>query len=443
MPQGNDFDCLIPVSLLYPFRPTCPLKRQNQRDMAFVTSVSILRGNNAAGSLTCSAFTPRAPLVAAPVRPRQVNVPNMTFEAGVFETENPFASELKETAAYIASRGSGILASDESNSTTGKRLAMIGLENTEDNRRRWRELLYTSDIGDYISGAIMFEETLYQSTADGVPFVDVLKSKGIVPGIKVDTGLTALPRTKGEVATTGLDGLPERCKKYYEQGARFAKWRAVMRISKADGAPSDAAILENAHALARYAQISQQNGLVPIVEPEVLLDGDHDIEETAYYTERVLSFTFRALNEYDVCMEGSLLKPNMINPGTDSPNQCDAETVAKYTLRTMMRGVSPAMPGIHFLSGGQSDQEATENLNLLNTIPGSEKAPWSLNFSYGRALQMAVLKTWAGDDANKEKAQELLAKLVKANGEAQLGKYQGPHPSPAGKTRNFQALRLV
>lgn len=407
---------------------------------AFVSSIPVAQRN--AVTLNTTTFAPSRH-VSPVFRRSYLNAPRMTYEAGVFETENPYAAELKATAKYIAARGSGILASDESNSTTGKRLATIGLENTENNRRRWRELLYTSDIDNYIAGAIMFEETLYQNAADGTPFVKILQDKGIVPGIKVDTGLTALPRTKDETATSGLDGLPDRCRKYYEQGARFAKWRAVMRISKKDGAPSDAAILENAHALARYAQISQSCGLVPIVEPEVLLDGDHDIEETAYYTERVLSFTFRALNEYDVCLDGALLKPNMVNPGTDSPNQRDSETVAKYTLQTMMRGVPPAMPGIHFLSGGMSDQEATENLNLLNTIPGSEKAPWSLNFSYGRALQMAVLKTWGGEDANKEKAQALLAKLAKANGEAQLGKFSGPHPSPGGKVRNFQPLRLV
>lgn len=415
--------------------------------MAFVSVVSVGLSVTATRGLTStSTFTPRSATAASARRaclPSPLVAPSMTYEAGVFEKTNPYADELKATAAYIASRGSGILASDESNSTTGKRLATIGMENTEDNRRRWRELLYTSDIKGCISGAIMFEETLFQNAADGTPFVKILQDKGIVPGIKVDTGLTALPRTAGETATSGLDGLPERCKKYYDQGARFAKWRAVMRVSKKEGCPSDAAILENTHALARYAQISQMNGLVPIVEPEVLLDGDHDIEETAYYTERVLSFTFRALNEFDVCLDGALLKPNMVNPGTDSPNQCDSLTVAKYTLQTMMRGVPAAMPGIHFLSGGQSDLEATENLNLLNTIPGSERAPWSLNFSYGRALQMAVLKTWGGDDANKDKAQELLAKLAKANSEAQLGKYVGPHPSPGGKVRNFQPLRLV
>lgn len=412
--------------------------------MAFISAIPVSTVRSLPSStLSLSHGFATNRVAAAPSARRARLPPRMTFEAGVFEESNPYAAELKATAKYIAARGRGILASDESNSTTGKRLATIGLDNTEDNRRRWRELLYTSDIGDYISGAIMFEETLFQNAADGTPFVKILQGKGIVPGIKVDTGLTALPRTKGETATTGLDGLPDRCKRYYAQGARFAKWRAVMRIGKADGAPSDAAILENAHALARYAQISQAAGLVPIVEPEVLLDGDHDIEETAYYTERVLSFTFRALNEYDVCLDAALLKPNMVNPGTDSPNQCDAETVARYTLQTMMRGVPPAMPGIHFLSGGMGDQEATENLNLLNTIGGSERAPWSLTFSYGRALQMAVLKTWGGDDANKPAAQELLAKLAKANGTAQLGKYEGPHPSPGGKVRNFQPLRLV
>lgn len=412
---------------------------------AFVSAVPVAYKS----ALTTPACGLGSSAAVAPIPVRRCAVraapsaPRMTYEAGVFEGSNPFAAELKETAAYIAARGKGILASDESNGTTGKRLATIGLENTEDNRRRWRELLYTApDLGNYISGAIMFEETLYQKAEDGTQFVDILKAQGIVPGIKVDTGLTALPRTAGETATTGLDGLPDRCKAYYEQGARFAKWRAVMRIGRSDGAPSDAAILENAHALARYAQIAQANGLVPIVEPEVLLDGDHTIQETAYWTERVLSFTFRALNEYDVCLEGALLKPNMVNPGSDCPQQCGPEEVAKYTFQTMMRGVPPAMPGIHFLSGGMSDEEATENLMRLNTI-GAEKAPWSLTFSYGRALQMSVLKLWSGDDANKAAAQELLSKLAAANSSAQLGKYEGPHPSPGGKTRNFQPLRLV
>lgn len=368
----------------------------------------------------------------------------MTIEAGQFESTNPYAAELKATAKYISTRGKGILASDESNSTTGKRLATIGLENTETNRRDWRELLYTApDLGNYISGAIMFEETLYQSAADGTPFVKILKDQGIFPGIKVDTGLAPLVNTKAETWTTGLDGLAARCAKYYEQGARFAKWRAVMRIGREDGAPSDASIMENSHALARYASIAQANGLVPIVEPEVLLDGNHTIEETAFWTERVLSFTFRYLNEFNVCLDAALLKPNMINAGSDCPVQPAADVVAKYTLQTMLRGVPPAMPGIHFLSGGMSDQEATENLQILNTMPGNEKAPWSLTFSYGRALQMSVLKLWSGNPEKKTEAQALLTKLAEANSKAQLGQFVGPHPSPGGKTRNFQPLRLV
>mmetsp|Transcript_14837 Transcript_14837/g.21825 ORF Transcript_14837/g.21825 Transcript_14837/m.21825 type:complete len:408 (-) Transcript_14837:69-1292(-) len=405
---------------------------------AFVgSSVSVFVGDRSV--LSCS----RAGRRVSQSGRRAVATPvTMSFAAGVFEKSNPYADELKATARYISQRGRGILASDESNSTTGKRLAIVDLENEEVNRRDWRELLYTApDLGNYISGAIMFEETLYQKAADGTPFVDILKDQGIFPGIKVDTGLTALPRTDAETATTGLDGLPDRCAAYYKQGARFAKWRAVLRIG--DGCPSDAAIIENCHALARYAQISQAAGLVPIVEPEVLLDGDHDIDRTAYETEKVLSYTFRFLNEYDVCLDAILLKPNMINPGGDYPTPPTPQEVASYTLRTMLRGVPGAVPGIHFLSGGMSDAEATENLNLLNTIEGSERAPWSLTFSYGRALQIAVLKTWAGKPENKEKAQTLLTALAKANSQAQLGKFEGEHPSPEAKTRNWQPLRLV
>lgn len=410
--------------------------------LAVTPSLTRTAPSSVSASRSYGSWAP-ASVVAARVAPAAA-APNMTFEAGVFERTNPYAEELKKTANYIARNGKGIMASDESNSTTGKRLAMVDLENTETNRRRWRELLYTApDLGQYISGCIMFEETLFQATADGTPFVDVLKEQGIVAGIKVDTGLTALPRTKNETATTGLDGLPERCARYYAQGARFAKWRAVMRIGKEDGAPSDAAILENTHALARYAQISQAAGLVPIVEPEILMDGDHDIETTAYYTERVLSFTFRALNEFDVCLDAALLKPNMVNPGNDCPTKVSAEEVAQYTIQTMMRGVPGAMPGIHFLSGGMSDAEATANLQLLNTLEEGKRAAFAWNFSYGRALQIAVLKLWAGDDAKKDEAQALLTKLARANSMAQQGKFSGEHPSPGGSARNWQPLRLV
>eukprot|EP00271_Cylindrocystis_brebissonii_P012915 TRINITY_DN32422_c0_g1_i1.p1 TRINITY_DN32422_c0_g1~~TRINITY_DN32422_c0_g1_i1.p1 ORF type:complete len:422 (+),score=76.52 TRINITY_DN32422_c0_g1_i1:108-1373(+) len=369
------------------------------------------------------------------VASRSQHVTVMTSE---FERTNPYADELKRTAAYIAAPGKGILASDESNTTTGKRLASVGIENTEDNRRAWRELLYTPPgLGQYISGAIMFEETLFQSSRGGVPFVEILKGQGILPGIKVDTGLQPIDGTDGETATQGLDGLADRCKKYYKQGARFAKWRAVVKID-ADKCPSTVAILENAHGLARYAQICQANGLVPIVEPEVTLgDGDYSIERTAYVSENMNSHVFRLLNEYNVILEGILLKPNMILPGLDAPTP-SPETVAKYTVRTMRRTVPAAVPGIHFLSGGMSEEEATLNLNALQAFGPT---PWSLTFSYGRALQSSTLKLWAGKEENWAAAQERLVALAKANSTAQLGKYVGPHPSP-GAGRILQALRL-
>lgn len=351
---------------------------------------------------------------------------------------NPYAEELKATAKYIAQRGKGILASDESNATTNKRLEAVGVEGTEDTRRAWRQLLYTAPgLGQYISGAIMFEETLYQKSKEGVQFVDILKGQGIVPGIKVDTGLQVLPGTDGETSTQGLDNLAQRCEAYYKQGARFAKWRAVLKISEGKG-PSTQAILENAHGLARYAQIAQSAGLVPIVEPEVTLGpGAYTIEETAYWSERVYSHVFRLLNEYDVMLEGILLKPNFILPGLDAPTAAPKE-VAKYTVRTMMRSIPPSVPGIHFLSGGMSEEESTLNLQALQEeCPNS---PWSLTFSYGRALQSTTLKTWAGKEENWGAAQEVLVKLAKANSEAQLGQFKGPHPVPGGG-RILQALR--
>jgi len=356
-------------------------------------------------------------------------------------SSNPFEEELRATAKYIATRGKGILASDESNATTGKRLDSVGVDNTEEMRRNWRQLLYTAPgLGEYISGAIMFEETLYQSTHDGVQFVDVLKKQGIVPGIKVDTGLQFLPGTDGETTTQGLDNLAARCEAYYKQGARFAKWRAVLRITDTSG-PSNQAILENAHGLARYAQIAQANGLVPIVEPEVTLGpGSYGIEETAYWSEYVYSHVMRLLNEYGILKEGMLLKPNMCLPGLDAPS-ASPEEVAKYTTRTMMRSIPAAVPGIHFLSGGMSEEESTLNLQALQEA--CPNAPWSLTFSYGRALQSTTLKTWAGADIGSEnwdKAQDILVKLAKANSEAQLGKYTGPHPVPGGG-RILQALR--
>jgi fructose-bisphosphate aldolase class I len=355
-----------------------------------------------------------------------------------FEKTNPYAEELKQTAAFISQPGKGILASDESNATTGKRLATVGLDNTVENRQAWRELLYSAPgLGNYISGTIMFDETLFQSSRAGVPFVEVLKQQGILPGIKVDTGLQPIDGTDGETATQGLDGLADRCKRYYQQGARFAKWRAVIKVDSGKH-PSTTAILENAHGLARYAQICQANGLVPIVEPEVTLGpGDYSIERTAYISEKVNSHVFRFLNEYNVILEGILLKPNMILPGLDVPTP-PPEEVARYTVRTMLRSIPAAVPGIHFLSGGMSEEEATLNLQALQAYGPS---PWSLTFSYGRALQSSTLKMWSGKEENWKAAQDRLVALAKANSEAQLGKYTGPHPSPGG-TRILQALRL-
>ncbi|KAK9829379.1 hypothetical protein WJX72_005486 [[Myrmecia] bisecta] len=355
-----------------------------------------------------------------------------------FVSTNPYAEELKATAKYISRRGHGILASDESNATTGKRLDSVGIDNTEDNRRAWRELLYTAPgLGQYISGAIMFEETLYQSSEGGKPFVDVLKEAGIVPGIKVDTGLQVIPGTDGETTTQGLDNLGARCQAYYKQGARFAKWRAVIKIGS-EGCPSTVAIHENAHGLARYAQICQENGLVPIVEPEVTLGpGDYSIEETAFWSECVYSHVFRLLNEYNVMLEGILLKPNMCLPGLDAP-PASPEEVARYTVQTMQRSIPPAVPGIHFLSGGMSEEESTLNLQALQAA--CPNSPWALTFSYGRALQSSTLKTWAGEKANWKAAQDILVKLAKANAEAQLGQFKGPHPVPGGG-RILQALR--
>jgi fructose-bisphosphate aldolase class I len=355
-----------------------------------------------------------------------------------FEKTNPYAEELKQTAAFISQPGKGILASDESNATTGKRLATVGLDNTVENRQAWRELLYSAPgLGNYISGTIMFDETLFQSSRAGVPFVEVLKQQGILPGIKVDTGLQPIDGTDGETATQGLDGLADRCKRYYQQGARFAKWRAVIKVDS-EKHPSTTAILENAHGLARYAQICQANGLVPIVEPEVTLGpGDYSIERTAYISEKVNSHVFRFLNEYNVILEGILLKPNMILPGLDVPTP-PPEEVARYTVRTMLRSIPAAVPGIHFLSGGMSEEEATLNLQALQAYGPS---PWSLTFSYGRALQSSTLKIWSGKEENWKAAQDRLVALAKANSEAQLGKYTGPHPSPGG-TRILQALRL-
>jgi len=346
-----------------------------------------------------------------------------------FEKFNTFLPEMQETAKRISRPGHGILATDESVPTAGRRLDTIKMKNTEENRRAFRELLYTAPgLGEYISGAIMYDEAFYQSTSSGERFTDLLQEQGIVVGVKVDTGLQPLAGTDGETATSGLDGLAERCEAYYAGGARFAKWRAVFKIG--DGMPSERAIAENALTLGRYASICQSHGLMPIVEPEVTLGpGDYSIERAAYESQRVLSHVFRALNVHDVVLEAILLKPSMVLPGLDaSLAENDQEEVARLTAQTMMRSVPPAVPGIHFLSGGMGAEEATQNLQLLQRA--CPRAPWSLSFSYGRALQDAVLKTWAGVPENAAEAQALLRELARVNAEAQLGVWNEEHPSP-------------
>ncbi|KAK6936163.1 Fructose-bisphosphate aldolase, class-I [Dillenia turbinata] len=332
-----------------------------------------------------------------------------------------FHDELIANAAYIGTPGKGILAADESTGTIGKRLAGINVENVEANRRALRELLFcTPGALQHLSGVILFEETLYQKTAAGKPFVDVLKEGGVLPGIKVDKGTVELPGTNGETTTQGLDGLAQRCQQYYAAGARFAKWRAVLKIGQTE--PSQLAINENANGLAHYAIICQENGLVPIVEPEVLIDGSHDIERCADVTDRVLAACYKALNDHHVLLEGSLLKPNMVTPGSEA-EKAPPEVVAEYTVRTLQRTVPAAVPAVVFLSGGQGEEEASLNLNAMNKL--NAKKPWTLTFSFGRALQQSALKAWEGKEENVKKARAAFLARCRANSEATLGTYRG------------------
>jgi len=335
-----------------------------------------------------------------------------------------FREELVKTANGIASPGKGILAADESTGTIGKRFEKINLENTEPNRRAYRELLFTSPgFANYCSGVILYEETLYQKTADGKPFVELLKELGVIPGIKVDKGLVNIPGTEEETATQGLDDLGKRCAEYYKAGARFAKWRAVIKISNT--CPSELAIQETAHSLARYAAICQENGLVPIVEPEVLMDGTHTLKRCTEVTERVLAVVFKHLNDHHIFLEGALLKPNMVTPGHESEEyaRTKPEEIGRATVTVLQRTVPPALPGVMFLSGGQGEEEATRNLQAINSVP--LKKPWHLSFSYGRALQSSCIKAWAGKPENVKAAQEAFLVRAKANSEANLAHYKG------------------
>ena len=338
-----------------------------------------------------------------------------------------YSKELIETANALAVSGKGILAVDESTKTVGKRLGAIQVENTEANRQAYRGMLFTTaGLGDFISGAILYEETLFQSHADGETMVNKLIKAGIVPGIKVDKGLSPLPGAHAvETVCTGLDGLVERAEDYYAQGARFAKWRAVLQIT-ADGCPSDLAIRENAWGLARYARSVQESGLVPIIEPEILMDGDHSIEVTAAVQEQILKEVYFACQLNGVLLEGTLLKPSMTIQGADCAQKSDPQIVAEMTVRTLERCVPASVPGIVFLSGGLSEEAASVYLNNMNKI--SRKAQWNLGFSYGRALQHSCLKAWAGKD--KEAGQAALLAQAKANSEASQGRYvPGSQPS--------------
>jgi fructose-bisphosphate aldolase class I len=339
---------------------------------------------------------------------------------------NPSLHQLETVARALVAAGKGILAADESFPTIKKRLGQIGVESTEETRRVYRELLFTTPgIEDSISGVILFDETIRQSAADNMPFVELLAERGIIPGIKVDQGTVDLAGFTGERITEGLDGLKNRVREYRQMGARFAKWRAVVKISK--GIPTPCAIYANAHALARYAAICQQNDLVPIVEPEVLMDGIHNIHQCAEVSEAVLQRVFAELSDHRVVLEAVLLKPNMVLSGKECPQQASAAEVAETTVRTLRRAVPSAVPGIVFLSGGQSARQATENLNLMNAMGVH---PWQLSFSYGRALQEPVLKTWAGNTEMMTAAQEQFFHRARCNSAARFGKYHSEMEIP-------------
>ena len=328
-------------------------------------------------------------------------------------------SELHETAKALVGEAKGILAADESSGTIKKRFESIGVDSTEENRRAYRDLLFTTEgAEEFISGVILYDETIRQTSADGTPFPKLLESKGIIPGIKVDTGAKPLAGSPDETVTEGLDGLRERLEEYRGLGAKFTKWRAVISIG-ADR-PSEYAIWTNAHALARFAALSQEAGLVPIVEPEVLMDGDHDIETSFVVTERTQRAVFTELFDQRVEREGMLLKPNMVLSGYDAADRADVRTVAEMTIRCLKNTVPAAVPGIVFLSGGQTDEDATAHLNAMNALGPH---PWELSFSYGRALQAPALKAWVGDSSNVEAAQQAFYRRAKFNGAARTGTY--------------------
>ncbi|XP_029302123.1 fructose-bisphosphate aldolase C-B isoform X1 [Cottoperca gobio] len=359
--------------------------------------------------------------------------------------------ELHETALRIVSPGKGILAADESVGSLAKRLAQVGVENTEENRRQYRQILFSADdrINGCIGGVIFFHETLYQHTDNGIAFVKMIRDRGILVGIKVDKGVVPLAGTCGETTTQGLDGLSDRCAQYKKDGAVFAKWRCVLKIS--DTNPSKLAITENANVLARYSSICQQvrsqyykaclymfvmhlycfnnlsflgqHGIVPIIEPEILPDGDHDLKRSQYITEKVLTAVYKAMSDHHVYLEGTLLKPNMVTSGHSCPTKYSPEEVAMATVTALRRTVPPAVTGVAFLSGGQSEEEASVHLNAINNCPLAK--PWILTFSFGRALQASALRAWRGHKENEKAATEQFIKKAEANSLACQGKYTG------------------
>jgi fructose-bisphosphate aldolase class I len=336
-------------------------------------------------------------------------------------------NELTRIARAMVVKDKGILAADESSGTIKKRFDGIKLESTEEARRTYREMLFTAPgAQDWISGVILYDETLRQKTKAGVPFAEHLTKLGIVPGIKVDTGAKPFAGFPNETITEGLDGLRERLVEYHKLGARFAKWRAVIDI--ADGIPTQFAIDANAHGLARYAALCQENGIVPIVEPEVLMDGAHSIERCEEVTDVVLQSVFDQLHAHRIYLEGMVLKPNMVISGKKNANRANAQAVAEATVRVLKRHVPSAVPGIAFLSGGQSSENATEHLSLMNKLG---PLPWALTFSYGRALQDTALKAWGGQAANFAAGQKEFAKRAKLNSLATTGRYAASMESQA------------
>lgn len=333
-----------------------------------------------------------------------------------------YAQELQATAQAMMAPGKGILAMDESHATANKRFEKLGIPTTEERRRTYRELILTTpNLSDFISGAILFDETIRQSTQAGMPFVQLMQQVGIIPGIKLDMGAKPLANFPGETVTEGLDGLRDRIAEYYQMGARFAKWRAVITIG--DGIPTVASLEANAHALARYAALCQEGGLVPIVEPEVLIDGDHSIERCYEVTNETLQAVFHQLRLYRIAFDQMILKPSMVISGLSSPTQASPEQVADETIRCLLNNVPVTVPGVAFLSGGQTYEQASQHLQIMNA-KYSDRCPWRVTFSYARAIQQPALDHWQGNDANIQAAQQLLYHRAKMNGAASMGQYK-------------------